>query len=370
MFFLDGDDTLDPRALREMLEMTQKSDSPEPVDVVIPRLRGTGGRRIVPLFLRHPHGDIELGRAMETLTPQKLIRREMIERHGLRFPEGEVRLEDGIFMTRAYVRARRIAYCGHRTLYFFAAGRGENISSRSFRPAKYVDSCRVIAGTLREGIPDQDRATRLIAEFFGRQGLRFYTPRRWRLTHPLRRREWVSLHRAFLRDLVPPASDAAHVHPTDRRKIALLRDGDLRGMNRLVRAERQLAHLATLTGSAADDGALELIVELAPQTRRPLFGEGSTATLLLAGYRSSAETAITGERVDAEGPHRFRFRLPLADVLRYGGDRVAMWTVAGDGRASSGSRVRIVSASPLDETRAGVRILSAGQAGVSLDLRS
>ena len=234
VFFLDGDDKLEPYGLGTMVEAFEAGDADRvPIDVVIPKMRGTGGRRISPLFLRYPPGDIALDRAMETLTPQKMIRREVIERAGLRFPEGVVRLEDGIFMTRVYVAARRIAYCGTRALYLFAKRvRGVNTSSRLFRPEDYVQSCRTIATTLIEHVPDSDEADRLVSEFFGKMGLRFYTPRRWRLSHPWRRRAWVRAHQRFLADFVPEKLDARRQIETradSRRQCSWADRGHRRG---------------------------------------------------------------------------------------------------------------------------------------------
>ncbi|WP_293699264.1 glycosyltransferase family A protein, partial [uncultured Agrococcus sp.] len=263
VFFLDGDDKLETYALGTMVAAFVAADAdPVPVDVVIPKMRGTGGRRISPLFLRYPSGDIALDRAMETLTPQKMIRREMIEREGLRFPEGVVRLEDGIFMTQAYTAARRITYSGKRVLYLFAKrDRGGNTSSQLFRPEDYVDSCRVIATTLVENVADSEEAARLVSEFFGKMGLRFYTPRRWRLSHPWRRRAWVRAHRQFLADFVPEELDGREAHPTDRAKRALIRDGRVRGLSALIDAERRLDHGAELIAAEGDD-ELDLVVEL------------------------------------------------------------------------------------------------------------
>ena len=62
-----------------------------------------GGRRT------HP-GDPHAG-------PWKLFRREFVEKQGIRFPEGMVRLEDGIFVTEAYVTARRVSIVAEYDYY-------------------------------------------------------------------------------------------------------------------------------------------------------------------------------------------------------------------------------------------------------------
>ncbi|QZY51891.1 glycosyltransferase family 2 protein [Leucobacter tenebrionis] len=260
VFFMDSDDTIAPHALRTMATMAEERGA----DVVIPRMQGVAGRGVQSLFQRYPQGDIGLSRAMETLSPQKLFRREPLERDGLRFPEEHVRLEDGIFVTRAYVLARKILFCGQDPLYFIALrDDGQNISARSIDPENYVSSCRRIAQTLLEGVPDPERAARLVWQFFTRKGLRFYAPRRWLAMDADRKREWVSLHRAFLRDLVPPELDRRAPNPTDRRKAALIRSGDVEGLDRLISAAAGLDHHSRATAVVRVPEGIELTITLA-----------------------------------------------------------------------------------------------------------
>ncbi|WP_336659221.1 glycosyltransferase family 2 protein [Leucobacter sp. USHLN153] len=415
VLFMDADDALVPTALSEMVAQADERGA----DVVIPRFAGTGGRDVQALFDRHPEGDITLERAMETISPQKLFRRSMLDAAKLRFPEGEVRLEDGIFVAQAYVRARRITFCGKEPLYLIALrDDGANISRRSIDPENYVSSCRRIAETLRSGVADERRANALVLQFFTRKGLRFYAPKRWLPMDAERRRTWVSLHQAFLADLLPAESDRQVVNPTDRRKLALIRRGDVAALDRLISAAPALAHRSRAVATRQIPGAIELTIELEPsaahsplrgvgrgfrarladrlyRSSRPAMGNrwvrgGSRwlarivtggavgATLLLAGRRVARPAAIPGRLAasplsgpndrgtGAAAPARFRFVVPNSTLRRYGADRVDLWTVAHSSAALSGGRERVTADPAASKTVGGVRLYMTSRGNLSL----
>ncbi|QYM74894.1 glycosyltransferase family 2 protein [Leucobacter luti] len=382
LFFMDADDTMAPSALRDMVEMADGRGA----DIVIPRFAGTGGRRVQSLFQRHPAGRISVARAMETLSPQKLFRRELIERAALRFPEERVRLEDGIFVARAYTSARHIMLCGEHPLYFIALrDDGQNISSRAIEPENYVASCRRIAQILIDGTPDQAAGLRLVLQFFQRKGLRFYAQQRWDRMAPATRATWVALHRALLQEFLPPACDAWVAHPTDRRKIALIRAGDLPGLDAIIAAESQCAHQAQAMAVRETDRGTELTLAAVPaaagsQLRRGipraprlgavrridramrLFGGSRAARglnrriaagltrgaprvwLVLGSRRRDRTVALAGRLVGHEpgtGALTYAFVLSPQLLQSFGPDRVDMWTVAGTTDGLSGARSRV-----------------------------
>lgn len=378
LFFMDADDTLAPNALRDMVEMAEARDA----EIVIPRFEGTGGRRVQSLFHRHPAGPISIARAMETLSPQKLFSRELIDRADLRFPEERVRLEDGIFVARAYTRANRTVLCGDGALYSIALrDDGQNISSRAIDPQGYVGSCRRIAQILLDGTPSPEAGRRLVLQFFQRKGLRAYVSRRWSRTTPEARRQWVELHREFLADLVPPACDAWVAHPTDRRKLALIRAGDVAGLEELIAAEPELAHEARAVAvggteltlavvPVGGDSRLDRGVPGEPRLRvvrgldrvfrvlgehRVVRGLNRRAAaglthgaprvwLLLGARRRDRSVALAGRLVghDAKtGELRYAFRLSPELLRSFGKDRVDLWTVAGTPDGVSGARSRL-----------------------------
>jgi len=382
VFFMDGDDEMAAHGLEQMVAAAEANEA----DIVIPRFVGTGGRGVASLFLLYPEGEISVSRAMETLSPQKLFRRSLIEGLGVRFPEGKVRLEDGIFVTECYLAARRIEFCGSDPLYFIAKrDDSQNISSRRIDPDGYVASCRAIATLLVAGGGTSEEAAKLVREFFLRKGLRFYAHHRWMSMDEQRRQRWVSLHQAFLRDYLPEASDAGVAFPSDRRKMGLIRAGDVAGLTRLIAAGPKLGHTPVCAGVTERPFGLEIRVWLRPtpdaellrqaadprpgslrlanawyrltaaamQVRQvravsrrisgALASSATGATLLLAGRKAGAPIEIAGVlcgwQADTEA-RLFRFLVPHALLKRYRRDRVDLWTVANQGELS-GARVRV-----------------------------
>ncbi|GAA1323442.1 glycosyltransferase [Leucobacter albus] len=287
LFFMDADDTMAPNALSAMTNMALSAADEGPAEVVIPRFEGTGGRGVQSLFARHPHGPITVSRAMETLSPQKLFHRAFVERHRLRFPEAKVRLEDGIFVTQAYVRANRILFCGREPLYFIALrSDGQNISSRAIDAENYVASCRQISRILIDGTADPETANRLVLELFQRKGLRFYSPTRWHKMSRERRATWVALHREFLRDVLPAHRTPALAHPTDQRKLELIRAGRVARLNALIAAEGDFAHVATATSAThSPERAIELRVAVTPAPAASAFARRTPAAAQLSAAR-------------------------------------------------------------------------------------
>ncbi|MBL3699434.1 glycosyltransferase family 2 protein [Leucobacter luti] len=407
LFFMDADDTMAPHALHDMVRMAEARAA----DIVIPRLEGTGGRRVQSLFRRHPAGEMSIARAMETLSPQKLFSRALIERAGLRFPEERVRLEDGIFVARAYTRASRILLCGAGPLYFIALrDDGQNISSRAIDPVNYVASCRRIAAILSEGTPDPTAAQRLVLQFFQRKGLRFYAPHRWgRMSLPTRE-TWVTLHREFLRDFAPPAGDARIAHPTDRRKLALIRAGDVVGLTALIAAEPECAHAARVVEARGTERGTELTLAAVPSVARGrlvrgipgparqravrrldrvarAFGgsraarglnrrvaagltSGAPRVWLILGCRRRDRTvALAGRLVGYDpdaGALSYAFVLSPELLRGFGNDRVDLWTVAGTADGASGARVRLSASERLDAAGAAEHLYATAHGNASL----
>jgi glycosyltransferase involved in cell wall biosynthesis len=130
VFFADHDDWLEPDALARMHAATVEHGA----DIVIGKLVGHGGRRTPHLSRIDRHGLDASDAPLGLLTPHKLFRRALLERHGIRFPEGEQRLEDHLFTVRAYFAAERISVLvSHPVYHWMRRADGDNASHR--RPA-------------------------------------------------------------------------------------------------------------------------------------------------------------------------------------------------------------------------------------------
>lgn len=107
VFFLDADDRLGPEALERMVGMAEENGT----DIVLGKMVGVGGRGApTSMFQRNqPRTDVFSSRVYWTLNPMKLFRRELLERHGLRFPTDLAIGEDQLFVGAAYLHASGIS---------------------------------------------------------------------------------------------------------------------------------------------------------------------------------------------------------------------------------------------------------------------
>jgi poly(ribitol-phosphate) beta-N-acetylglucosaminyltransferase len=140
VFFCDADDWLARETLANLYSVAVDSRA----DVVIPKMAGLN-RRVADHLFRQTRLGVTLATAplMDSLTPHKLFRRDFLNEHRIRFPEGEHRLEDHYFMANAYLRADAISIAADQTYYFHIKRRDrQNIS---LRPVKWTEYYRCLA---------------------------------------------------------------------------------------------------------------------------------------------------------------------------------------------------------------------------------
>ncbi|WP_283138747.1 glycosyltransferase family 2 protein [Rhizohabitans arisaemae] len=116
VFFLDSDDYLGSEALERMVAMAERNGS----DVVLGKMVGTGGRQVPESMFRQSRDKADLYRhnVYNTLSPTKLYRRALIERLGLRFPEGLRTGEDQPFTALVYFNAEAISVVADYDCYY------------------------------------------------------------------------------------------------------------------------------------------------------------------------------------------------------------------------------------------------------------
>ncbi|MEU6575051.1 glycosyltransferase family A protein [Streptomyces sp. NPDC046805] len=107
VFFLDADDHLGPEALERMVATAEKNGT----DIVLGKMVSVGGRSLpTSMFKRtQPKTDVFDSRVYWALNALKLFRRELLERHALRFPTGLTIGEDQPFVALAYLHASGIS---------------------------------------------------------------------------------------------------------------------------------------------------------------------------------------------------------------------------------------------------------------------
>lgn len=115
VFFLDADDFFGDEALERMVAMADRAGT----DVVLGRMAGCG--RGVPrsMFVKTlEHADVYTSRVIYALSAQKLFRRELLCRLGLRFDETLLTGEDSLFTMEAYLSGNGVSVVADYDCYY------------------------------------------------------------------------------------------------------------------------------------------------------------------------------------------------------------------------------------------------------------
>src|SRR6476661_5099880 len=142
VYFVDNDDWVGEEALERLHAMAVADEA----DVVIGKVVGHG--KYVPpnLFRRNLHA-VSLREAplVALLSPHKLFRRAFLAEHGIRFPEGRRRLEDHVFVLRAYFATERVSVLADYPCYHWMQRPGDNASSaQPWDPEQYYAAVREV----------------------------------------------------------------------------------------------------------------------------------------------------------------------------------------------------------------------------------
>lgn len=131
--FVDQDDRLFPQALEKLCDYADRHSS----DVVVGKEVGVGRRLPSRIFSRDiPHATLGEDPLLEMLTPHKFFRTSFLREHGIRFPEGRVRLEDHRFVMQAYFAAETISILASEPCYAWVKRSG-SLSSSRIDPERY-----------------------------------------------------------------------------------------------------------------------------------------------------------------------------------------------------------------------------------------
>ncbi|MCK2215022.1 glycosyltransferase [Actinomadura sp. ATCC 31491] len=118
VFFCDADDYLGPEALERMVAMGDRNGS----DIVLGKIVGHGRRAPMSMFQRSADRvALADSTVYNSLSCFKLFRRDMLQRHRIRFGEGMLVGEDIIFSVHAYCHARVISVVADYDCYHLVA---------------------------------------------------------------------------------------------------------------------------------------------------------------------------------------------------------------------------------------------------------
>ncbi|MDQ1010819.1 glycosyltransferase involved in cell wall biosynthesis [Streptomyces sp. V4I23] len=254
--FLDQDDHLGTDALRRLYDMGRRNGS----DIVIGKVASN--------FRGVPHGVFRNNRdkctlrnapLYDSLTPHKMFRTQFLREHGIAYPEGKRRLEDQLYMMKAYIPAKVVSILGTYTCYYYSKrDDGKNAGSAKLVPAGYYGNLRevldvVVAGT--EPGPLRDRVLR-----------RFY---RVEMLSRLSEPAVLKYDETYLREMTEAVrplaldfmTDSVHdgLGPLLRLRSTLLRNDDAEGLVRLARFASTVKGTVRLEDLAwQDDGRIAI----------------------------------------------------------------------------------------------------------------
>jgi glycosyltransferase involved in cell wall biosynthesis len=281
VLFVDHDDWLGPEALQRMTDFARANAS----DIVIGRYAGHHRGVAKALFTEsRPAATLADTPLMDSLTPHKMFRTAFLNSHGLRFPEGKRRLEDHVFVTRAYFLAERISVLSDYHCYFHV-GRPDagNAGYQQIEPVSYFGYVRevsdlILAHTEPGSVRDRYLRRQLRTELLGRLDGRSFLAQ----DEQYRRSVFEQAHR-LAQDLMPTSVDDG-LPPASRVKAWLLRNDRRADLAAVVERDLGIKASATLehTGWQADGSfALRVSGKLVGPDGKPMTYDTQGEQVLL-----------------------------------------------------------------------------------------
>jgi hypothetical protein len=238
VFYADNDDELYPEALERMHALAVENGS----DIVYGKIVRTG--RPTPYWQLWQrtigHADPVADHLVASRTVHKLFRRQFLVDHGIRFPEGRVRLEDFSFMGQAIPRAQVISVLADYPCYrWIHRSDGTNSSTATVKQSVYWDyfagALQTMADNAGEG-PMLD-ATRVVA---AEQAFSRFPPSSYLKRSPEGQQEvFAAVHDYVTAQL--PADLDGRLPVLKRLRVQALRDGDKHRFDAVQRLRQELS---------------------------------------------------------------------------------------------------------------------------------
>jgi glycosyltransferase involved in cell wall biosynthesis len=257
VYFVDNDDWIGREALERMYAMARRDEA----DIVIGKVVGHGKSVPRNLFRRNRSGvDLEWEALLWLLTPHKLWRRSFLDEHALRFPEGRRRLEDHVFVMRAYFSSPSISVLADYPCYHWVLrDRDVNASWGQLDPVSYFARMREVLDIVDENTERGPFRDRLYARWY--RGKMLNRVEKVLSNPDLDRR--MALYRAMHELAVErfPESVDERLPFNLRERSRLLRAGDYDELAELAGFERKLRAEARALTVRSGAGAVELRIE-------------------------------------------------------------------------------------------------------------
>lgn len=318
VFFADADDTLTEGALHDMVAFADEHGS----DIVMPRLSGiTDPSQRNAVWSQPTAVDADRALCHRSLSPQKLFRRSFLRAHDLRFPEGFVRLEDGLLLADAYWLARRVSFLAGDYYHKNSRGDGSNISYRPRPPWAYVESVTGIVDRVCAHAPAQ-AAERVMLDLFERKVLKPLAPGNFLERPAGQQAEWVAAAEQFARGRIPPELDT-RLRTGTRLRARAARAGDVTTMWRLAAA----VHSGTMPAWEQHDRLVTDIPGLdSGQAPVPITAGVTVTVRIVTGHCSHGEFHLELDVTATAAPYVLPQPRRCALILsrRHGDERIVV----------------------------------------------
>ncbi|MFE2280787.1 glycosyltransferase family 2 protein [Streptomyces sp. NPDC059454] len=186
VFFLDADDRLGPEALERMVSMADRAGT----DVVLGRIEGVNRGAPKSMWGKTlERTDVYSSNIKFTLSAQKLFRRALLDRYGIRFDESLFTGEDALFTMEAYLRADGVSVIADYTCYYLVGRDDGKHVTKSGGYALRFDSARALMNLIADLVPEGPRRDLLMVRPFTVTLLPQFGPRFLKDTDDVRRRK-------------------------------------------------------------------------------------------------------------------------------------------------------------------------------------
>lgn len=319
VMYLDQDDLLDPEALERMYVLGSANGA----DVVLGKV--TSDFRSVHHYLyraQRPRCSVYDAPLINSQTPHKMLRRAFLSENQIRYPEGRRRLEDQLFMTKAYFCAETCSIVADYVCYrYLERPSGDNTSRQSVDTWAYFDYLRDVLDVVDEHTePGTER------DHFYRRFLRVEMLNKLAGGHVLRTPSgqgdrWLMPVRRLAEERFPTSVDEG-LPVISRYRAHLMRRGTFADLQTLVAGTRRIQPNVTAELSEVAGGVARLDIEGA-------FAVDGSPLLLESGPDGSwlMPVSITGP---AAGVDHRRVGTPadmVADLVIVDRDRGDEWFV-------------------------------------------
>ncbi|MEV0010209.1 glycosyltransferase family 2 protein [Streptomyces sp. NPDC051840] len=163
VFFLDADDYFGEEALERMVAMGDRAGT----DVVLGKVVGVNRGAAKSMWKETvERADLYSSNIKFTLSAQKLFRRELLERLGMRFDEKLRTGEDALFTMEAYLRGSGVSVVADYTCYYLV---GRDDGKHVTKSGSYLlrfDSARALTALIATHVPPGPRRDMLMVRPF------------------------------------------------------------------------------------------------------------------------------------------------------------------------------------------------------------